>query len=133
MASTSLASHQLGRGHVCLDINATLNAPDFALSLPPEGDDLTDPPPLPSDVLATLTLTLSEWQAALHHPLLTSEGPGNTPLVVVTTHSANGSFEHRSNGTTDTDTRCRTASSGTRAAPRQWAPRPSVYLLRVPR
>ncbi|XUO84830.1 exodeoxyribonuclease V subunit alpha [Halomonas sp. KM007] len=86
LLAAALASHQLGRGHVCLDINATLNAPDFALSLPPEGDDLTDPPPLPSDVLATLTL--SEWQAALHHPLLTSEGPGNTPLVVVTTHSA---------------------------------------------
>lgn len=88
LLAAALASHQLGRGHVCLDINATLNAPDFALSLPPEGDDLTDPPPLPSDVLATLTL--SEWQAAMHHPLLTSEGPGNTPLVVVTTHSASG-------------------------------------------
>ncbi len=88
LLAAALASHQLGRGHVCLDINATLNAPDFALSLPPEGDDLTDPPPLPSDVLATLTL--SEWQAALHHPLLTSEGPGNTPLVVVTTHLASG-------------------------------------------
>ena len=88
LLAAALASHQLGRGHVCLDINTTLNAPDFALSLPPEGDDLTDPPPLPSDVLATLTL--SEWQAALHHPLLTSEGPGNTPLVVVTTHSASG-------------------------------------------
>ncbi|WFE71293.1 exodeoxyribonuclease V subunit alpha [Halomonas sp. M1] len=88
LLAAALASHQLGRGHVCLDINATLNAPDFALSLPPEGDDLTDPPPLPSDVLATLTL--SEWQAALLHPLLASEGPGNTPLVVVTTHSACG-------------------------------------------
>ncbi|MBR2515491.1 MAG: exodeoxyribonuclease V subunit alpha [Halomonas sp.] len=85
LMAAALASHQLGRGHVCLDLNATLKAPDFALSLPPEGDDLTDPPPLPSDVLATLTL--SEWQAALQHPLLTSEGPGNTPLVVVTTHS----------------------------------------------
>ncbi|HAA44252.1 MAG: DNA helicase/exodeoxyribonuclease V, alpha subunit [Halomonas sp. 54_146] len=85
LLAAALASHQLGRGHVCLDLTATLNAPDFALSLPPEGDDLTDPPPLPSDVLATLTL--SEWQAALHHPLLTSEGPGKTPLVVVTTHS----------------------------------------------
>ncbi len=85
LLAAALASHQLGRGHVCLDLTATLNAPDFALSLPPEGDDLTDSPPLPSDVLATLTL--SEWQAALHHPLLTSEGPGNTPLVVVTNHS----------------------------------------------
>ncbi|NYS59577.1 exodeoxyribonuclease V subunit alpha [Vreelandella salicampi] len=79
LMAAALASHQLGRGHVCLDLNATLNAPDFALSLPPEGDDLTDPPPLPSDVLATLTL--ADWQTALNHPTLISQGPGNTPLV----------------------------------------------------
>ncbi|MBP5981768.1 MAG: exodeoxyribonuclease V subunit alpha [Halomonas sp.] len=79
LLATALASHQLGRGHVCLDLSATLSAPDFALSLPPEGDDLSDPPPLPSEVLATLTL--AEWQAALDHPALISNGHGNTPLV----------------------------------------------------
>ena len=87
LLGAALASHQLGRGHVCLDVAATLEAPDFALSLPPEGDDLNDPPPLPSHVLATLTLP--EWQAALHHPTLISDGPGNTPLVV--SHSDNNS------------------------------------------
>ena len=87
LLGAALASHQLGRGHVCLDIVATLEAPDFALSLPPEGDDLNDPPPLPSHVLTTLTLP--EWQAALHHPTLISDGPGNTPLVV--SHSVNTS------------------------------------------
>ena len=87
LLGAALASHQLGRGHVCLDVAATLEAPDFALSLPPEGDDLNDPPPLPSHVLATLTLP--EWQAALHHPTLISDGPGNTPLVV--SHSDNTS------------------------------------------
>ncbi|WP_422823215.1 exodeoxyribonuclease V subunit alpha [Vreelandella titanicae] len=87
LLGAALASHQLGRGHVCLDIAATLEAPDFALSLPPEGDDLNDPPPLPSHVLATLTL--AEWQAALSHPTLISDGPGNTPLVV--SHSDNTS------------------------------------------
>ncbi|CDG54364.1 Exodeoxyribonuclease V, subunit alpha [Halomonas sp. A3H3] len=87
LLGAALASHQLGRGHVCLDIAATLEAPDFALSLPPEGDDLNDPPPLPSHVLATLTLP--EWQAALNHPTLISDGPGNTPLVV--SHSDNTS------------------------------------------
>jgi len=87
LLGAALASHQLGRGHVCLDIAATLEAPDFALSLPPEGDDLNDPPPLPSHVLATLTLP--EWQAALNHPTLISDGPGNTPLVV--SHSGNTS------------------------------------------
>ncbi|MGP8292413.1 exodeoxyribonuclease V subunit alpha [Vreelandella zhanjiangensis] len=79
LLATALASHQLGRGHVCLDLSATLSAPDFALSLPPEGDDLSDPPPLPSEVLASLTL--AEWQAALEHPALISNGHGNTPLV----------------------------------------------------
>ncbi|CAO1666288.1 exodeoxyribonuclease V subunit alpha [Halomonas sp. NYA30] len=87
LLGAALASHQLGRGHVCLDIAATLEAPDFALSLPPEGDDLNDPPPLPSHVLATLTLP--EWQAPLNHPTLISDGPGNTPLVV--SHSDNTS------------------------------------------
>ncbi|WP_350359658.1 exodeoxyribonuclease V subunit alpha [Vreelandella sp. SM1641] len=87
LLGAALASHQLGRGHVCLDVAATLEAPDFALSLPPEGDDLNDPPPLPSHVLATLTLP--EWQAALSHPTLISDGPGNTPLVV--SHSVNTS------------------------------------------
>ena len=35
--AAALASHQLGRGHVCLDLHATLDNPAFALSLPPEG------------------------------------------------------------------------------------------------
>ncbi|WP_249975803.1 exodeoxyribonuclease V subunit alpha [Vreelandella olivaria] len=92
LLAAALASHQLGRGHVCLDLNATLSAPDFALSLPPEGDDLTDPPPLPSEVLATLTL--AKWQTALHHPVLTSEGPGNTPLVVANAATQHGEGSH---------------------------------------
>ncbi|MCE8040135.1 exodeoxyribonuclease V subunit alpha [Halomonas sp. MCCC 1A11062] len=82
LLAAALASHQLGRGHVCLDLAQTLAAPDLALSLPPEGDDLSDPPPLPSELLAELELTT--WQAALHHPALVADGnepPGNTPLV----------------------------------------------------
>ncbi|MCS2608803.1 exodeoxyribonuclease V subunit alpha [Halomonas dongshanensis] len=80
LLGAALTSHQLGRGHVCLELSATLKAPDFALSLPPENDDLSDPPPLPSDVLAPLTL--DAWQAAFDHPTLVSEGAGNTPLVL---------------------------------------------------
>lgn len=79
LLAAALASHQLGRGHVCLELAATLAAPDFALSLPPEGDDLIEPPLLPSALLETLTL--ETWQAALDHPLLVSDGPGTTPLV----------------------------------------------------
>ncbi|MBB3231313.1 exodeoxyribonuclease V subunit alpha [Halomonas stenophila] len=83
LLAAALASHQLGRGHVCLDLAATLEAPDLALSLPPEGDDLSDPPPLPSEVLGGLTL--DAWQEALTHPGLVADGaqgaPGHTPLV----------------------------------------------------
>ncbi|RCV87999.1 exodeoxyribonuclease V subunit alpha [Billgrantia montanilacus] len=81
LLATALASHQLGRGHVCLDLAQTLGAPNLALSLPPEGDDLSDPPPLPSDLLAGLEL--ATWRDALNHPALVADGsgPGNTPLV----------------------------------------------------
>lgn len=83
LLAAALASHQLGRGHVCLDLAQTLAAPDLALSLPPEGDDLNDRPPLPSAVLAELDLVT--WQAALNHPALVADGntsgDGSTPLV----------------------------------------------------
>ncbi|MFY0989781.1 exodeoxyribonuclease V subunit alpha [Halomonas sp. C05BenzN] len=80
LLAAALASHQLGRGHVCLDLERTLAEPDLALSLPPEGDSLEDPPPLPSALLGELTL--ADWQEALAHPLIVGQGPGNTPLVL---------------------------------------------------
>lgn len=81
--AAALASHQLGRGHACLDLADTLTDPGFALSLPPEGDSSAgdDPPPLPAEVL--IGLTLADWQAALVQPALVGDGPGGTPLVVV--------------------------------------------------
>lgn len=79
--AAALASHQLGRGHACLDLEATLRDPAFALSLPPEGSDWDeDPPPRPAEVLAGVTL--DDWQAALAHPDLVGAGPGATPLVL---------------------------------------------------
>lgn len=52
LLGSALASHQLGRGHICLDLEATLAAPDLALSLPPEDDaGEGERPPLPSEVL----------------------------------------------------------------------------------
>ncbi len=78
--AAALASHQLGRGHVCLDLAATLADPAFALSLPPEseaGEEIaTD---LPGRVLAGMTL--EGWIAALDCPQLVGEGEGETPLV----------------------------------------------------
>ena len=80
--AAALASHQLGRGHACLDLADTLADPGFALSLPPDGDGGGDArPPLPAEVLAGLDL--AGWQAALTHPELVADGPGATPLVAV--------------------------------------------------
>ncbi|MDY7114893.1 exodeoxyribonuclease V subunit alpha [Halomonas sp. SSL-5] len=83
LLAAALASHQLGRGHVCLDLAQTLATPDLALSLPPEGDSLEDPPPLPSRVMAALEL--DAWRAALAQPELVATGPGSTPLVLAGT------------------------------------------------
>lgn len=54
LLAAALTSHQLGHGHVCLDVFETLKEPDFALSLPPEGDLQTGAMLLPSQILATL-------------------------------------------------------------------------------
>nr|WP_298249282.1 exodeoxyribonuclease V subunit alpha [uncultured Halomonas sp.] len=80
LLAAALASHQLGRGHVCLDLTQTLAEPDLALSLPPEGDSLEDPPPRPSQLLAELGL--ADWLTSLIHPVLIGDGPGSTPLVL---------------------------------------------------
>ena len=37
LLGAALASHQLGRGHICLDLDSALADPDTTLSLPPEG------------------------------------------------------------------------------------------------
>ena len=75
MLAAALASHQLGHGHVCLDLQQTLAEPDFALSLPPEGDALTGPLLLPSQLLANLGLPT--WlQRIAASPLVAA---GNTP------------------------------------------------------
>ena len=80
--AATLASHQLGRGHACLDLAALLADPGFALSLPPESGEQADedPPPRPAEVLAGQTL--ATWQTALAHPTLVGVGPGVTPLVL---------------------------------------------------
>tara|TARA_Y100000593_G_scaffold55933_1_gene104503 strand:- start:38 stop:2038 length:2001 start_codon:yes stop_codon:yes gene_type:complete len=59
LLATALASHQLGQGHVCLDLAVTLNDPDFALSLPPEGEEAEQGLALPSQVLQAVSL--EQW------------------------------------------------------------------------
>ncbi|MFZ4288983.1 exodeoxyribonuclease V subunit alpha [Variovorax sp. HJSM1_2] len=83
--AAALASHQLGRGHVCLDLATVLENSRFALALPPDREAAGALPQAPGDSLdARLAgLTLASWQAALAHPLLVGTGVGNTPLVLV--------------------------------------------------
>lgn len=81
LLAAALASHQLGHGHVCLDLAATLAEPDFALSLPPEGEEGLADAWLPSLWLAGLTL--SDWQQALaQSPLIAAKGEAERPLVL---------------------------------------------------
>ncbi|HKT97811.1 MAG TPA: exodeoxyribonuclease V subunit alpha [Paraburkholderia sp.] len=85
LLAAALASHQLGRGHVCLDLQATLDDPAFALSLPPDGPQApTDEPPLPpAEVLAGVTLT--QWLSALDATDVVGREQGSTPLVLAGT------------------------------------------------
>lgn len=85
LMATALASHQLGRGHVCLDLQAmTFQGFDALLSLPPERDDAPERSLLPSDVLKGTSA--DQWREALVHPLLVADGAdpdanAATPLV----------------------------------------------------
>lgn len=80
LLAATLASHQLGRGHICLDLAATLAAPNEALSLPPEGESEYYRPPLPSTALAGLTV--GAFRAALDRSALVEDGAGAAPLVL---------------------------------------------------
>jgi exodeoxyribonuclease V alpha subunit len=73
-----LASHQLGRGHICLDLRAALSDPDGALSLPPEGDETQSGKPL--EILSGTTP--EAWEQLLSVSPLVATGAGNTPLVL---------------------------------------------------
>ncbi|QGG74457.1 exodeoxyribonuclease V subunit alpha [Pseudomonas syringae] len=71
LVAAALTSHQLGHGHVCLDLYETLKEPDFALSLPPEGDQQSAPMLLPSQLLAALDG--AAWCQALSDSMLVAE------------------------------------------------------------
>lgn len=75
----ALVSHQLGRGHVCLDLCPTLNNPQRTLAIPPEGEDGTEDTP-PGHLLNQWSL--SQWLRYLDS-CTDWISPGVTP-----THSA---------------------------------------------
>jgi len=81
--SSALLSHQLGRGHVCLDLKATLLRPCEVLHIPPLGEMLEDnllfeerPHILLKD------LNVEQWEKNIQHEALISAGAGSTPLVL---------------------------------------------------
>lgn len=80
LLAAAFTSHQLGHGHVCLDLFETLKEPDFALSLPPEGDSQTSVMLLPSQVLGALDG--ERWCAALaSSPLVALAGDASEEAV----------------------------------------------------
>src|SRR5690606_12701969 len=83
LLAAALASHQLGHGHVCLDLHETLSAPDLSLSLPPEGQQAGQGVQLPSDLLRSISVQC--WlQALAASPLVDSlpEADDQRPLVL---------------------------------------------------
>lgn len=80
LLAAALASHQLGRGHVCLDLKAALAEPDATLSLPPEGEAGAQLPSRPSELLAGISQ--ASWEKRLRDSALVADGAGSTPLVL---------------------------------------------------
>lgn len=80
LLGAAMASHQLGRGHVCLDIANALADPDGTLSLPPEGERGEDMPAAPSRVLCDLTPAV--WMDQLAGSALAGKDTETTPLVL---------------------------------------------------
>ncbi|WDP89106.1 MAG: exodeoxyribonuclease V subunit alpha [Desulfobacter sp.] len=80
LMAAALASHQLGRGHICLDIEVALADPDGTLSLPPEGETGEQMPPKPSQILAGVTRR--QWVRALEDSALVGKDGDAAPLVL---------------------------------------------------
>ncbi|NWN92111.1 exodeoxyribonuclease V subunit alpha [Marinobacter adhaerens] len=82
----ALTSHQVGRGHVCIDLETLLADADTTLSLPPEepatNDALSaDPSHLkPADLLTRITL--ADCQSALSDAFAVSDGSRVAPLIL---------------------------------------------------
>ena len=85
----ALVSHQVGRGHVCVDLANLLADAGHTLSLPPEesvhqpvNDSGADEPdqPKPADALALVTL--KECLSLLEVSCAVSDGSQTTPLVL---------------------------------------------------
>jgi exodeoxyribonuclease V alpha subunit len=80
LLGAALASHQLGRGHICLDMESVLADPDGTLSLPPEGESGKDMPAKPSRLLGDLTQEI--WVDDCSKSTLVGKDTESSPLVL---------------------------------------------------
>lgn len=78
-----LTSHQVGRGHVCLDLEAVLRDPNGILALPPDGQrsETLFPEAVvqPSELLRGLTL--KAWIASIDQAWVVGSADSTTPLI----------------------------------------------------
>jgi exodeoxyribonuclease V alpha subunit len=85
LLAAALASHQLGRGHACLVLDAALADPLHVLALPAAvtlRPSTADDTPLLTPAQLLAGVDVARWQSALAHPRLVAEGEGTTPLVL---------------------------------------------------
>ena len=82
LLAAAWTSHQLGRGHVCLDLGQTLADPMRALSLPAAAQLTDTEAGTPTPLSLLQGLTLARWRSALTEATLVGTGPGHTPLVL---------------------------------------------------
>jgi len=80
LLGAALASHQLGRGHICLDVDSALADPDGTLSLPPEGETGENMPVKPSQIICNLTREI--WIGHFDGSALVGGDTEKTPLVL---------------------------------------------------
>ncbi len=83
LLAIALTSHQLGHGHICLDLQSVLRNPDLALLLPPEGQLVEPHHVLPSQLLAHVSVT--NWLADIQSSVLLyqEEQASAAPLVLL--------------------------------------------------
>jgi len=80
LIGAALASHQLGRGYVALDLAAVLSEPGETLAIPPEDERGAAGPVEPGALLQGLTL--ADWQRGLADARVVAPAEGCTPLVL---------------------------------------------------
>ncbi|HET8744517.1 MAG TPA: exodeoxyribonuclease V subunit alpha [Ramlibacter sp.] len=80
LLGAALVSHQLGRGHVALALDAVVKDAADALAIPPEDEREAAEPIAPAALLQGVSL--ADWQRALADPRLVAPGEGSTPLVL---------------------------------------------------